>query len=318
MKQHTLLILITIFEALIGIWVNLIGESVPIWTVNFYRVFFAFLTVAIVVPFWRTIKFKKSEIKSNLFIGVFIAMQISVFNIAMSLAPVANVVIFWSINPFFVFLYSVFFLKEKIKKTHVWVFLFGLIGLIISEPFAGIDEHVLGNSIALFSGLVYATLVTLLRKNKADRPENVFWYLLFAAVILTPAVIINGFGNLWSSDQVSLFGNSYELPAILWVLGLGVISTGLVYIFMRLTLSKITASLYAIFDVIVSPVAAGIFAYSILSEEPSRQVIIGGIILVLAAFYLSLDMANKNPWQFLKKLIRQEKQDIKKESHLPK
>jgi hypothetical protein len=29
-------------------------------------------------------------------------------------------------------------------------------------------------------------------------------------------------------------------------------------------------------------------------------------------------MANKNPWQFLKKLIRQEKQDIKKESHLPK
>lgn len=304
MNKLVFLALITMFEAMIGIWVKLTGDSVPIYTLNFYRVFFALLTVLIFLVFIDKPRFIKKELKSNLLIGFFIALQISLFNIAMSLAPVANVVIFWSTYPFFVFIFSKFYLKEKIKRFHVLVFITGLAGLIISQPLSGIDEHIIGNVISLSGGLVYAILITYLRKESDDKPSNVFWYFLFASLFLLPAVFIFGTGNLFSVSQANLFGLSYQFPPIIWVLGLGVISTGIVYILMRYMLNIMKAGVYSVFDVIISPVAAALFAFLILQQIPGTEKIIGGSILLLASFLLTIDIAKGINIRFQKILMR--------------
>lgn len=291
MNKYFPLIFVTIFEALIGIWVKLVGDAVPIFTLNFYRVFFAFLSLLIIVPFVdkKFLKLKKWDIKSTIFIGFLIALQISLFNIAMKLAPIANVVILWSVYPFFVFIFSWIFLDEKVKKTHILILILGLIGVIITRPFSGLTEHILGNSISLFGGLVFGALITYMRKeDKTNSTGIVFWFFLFSTLFLLPMVFIFGPGNLFEFQERILFNTIFNVPIILWVLGLGIISTGITYLLMTFALQKISANVYSLIDILASPIAAIIFAFIILNEIPSYNMVFGGAVLLISALWLAI------------------------------
>src|SRR6056297_2359124 len=130
------LFIVTLAEASIGVFVKLTGSNVPIFTLNFYRVFFATIFLGIIIFLFKKekIKYPKNNIKDTLVVGFLIALQISFFNVAMSLAPIANVVIFWSVAPFFTFIFSTIFLKEKPSKAHVLIFLLAIIGIFIAKP----------------------------------------------------------------------------------------------------------------------------------------------------------------------------------------
>jgi drug/metabolite transporter (DMT)-like permease len=286
MKKYLFLFLVTVSEATIGVFVKLTGGNVPILTLNFYRVFFAFLFLLAVVPFLdrNFLRIFRSNIRDILIVGALIALQISMFNIAMSLAPIANVVIFWSIAPFFVFIFSAIFLKEKVRKEHIFIFLVALVGIVIAKPLSG--GNALGNVIALIDGAVYAGLVTYLRsENKTESPAQVMWFMLAAALFLMPAIFFNGLGDLGRMIDYPVLGVS--LPVIVWVACLGVVSTGVAYLFITLSLRKIKASVYSLVDIIVSPAIAAFFGFLIFSEVPSENMIYGGILLLISGFWLT-------------------------------
>ncbi len=315
MSKYIFLLLVTLSEATIGVFVKLTGGYIPIFTLNFYRVFFALLFLLAVVPFidknfWRI---SKKNIRPILIIGFLIAAQISIFNIAMSLVPIANVVIFWSVAPFFVFIFSTLFLKEKIRKEHILIFLIALIGILIAKPFGG--GNTLGNTLSLIDGAVYATLVTYMRfEDKTESPGLVFWFMFMASVYLLPAFFIFGPGDFSHIIHYSALG--LQLPVILWVVCLGMISTGVAYLFITLTLKNIEASIYSLVDIIVSPIAAAFFGYLIFKEIPSINMIYGGVLLLISGFWLTNFMTEgQTGWYF--SLISKFKRWTRKEHPSP-
>jgi len=292
MKEYISLLMVTLAEATIGVFVKLAGDAIPIFTLNFYRVFFAFLFLLIVMPFVSKefLKIDKNDLKPILIIGLLIALQISFFNIAMSIAPIANVVIFWSVAPFFVFIFSTLFLKEKVKKEHILIFLIAFAGILIAKPLSGGDA--LGNVIALADGAIYAALVTYMRyEGKTDTANHVSWYMLMACIYLLPALFIFGPGDFTQTIYYATLG--LNIPVIVWVVCLGMISTGVAYFFISLVLKKINASVYSLVDIIVSPIVAGFFGYLIFNEMPGKNMLFGAALLLLSGFWLSNYMSGK-------------------------
>lgn len=283
------LLIVTLAEASIGVFVKLTGDQVPVFSLNFYRVFFAAVFLAATLPFFvKRWRFPRDNLKDVLIVGALIALQISFFNVAMSLAPIANVVIFWSVAPFFVFIFSSLYLKEKPKRLHILIFLLAIVGVFIAKPLSG--GHALGNIIALADGAVYAAMVTYLRhESKEQQGGDIFWFMAVASVYLLPALLFFGPGDLFAVSDFSLLGA--QVPVLMWVVCLGMISTGLAFLFISLVLDKIDANVYSLVDIIVSPIVAATFGYLVFSETPSLNMVTGGGLLLVSGVLLTQLMA---------------------------
>lgn len=167
------------------------------------------------------------------------------------------------------------------------IFSLALAGIIIAKPLQG--GAMVGNIIALCSGLTYAAMVTYMRYEGQDEsPSMVVWYMGVATLLLSPFVLIYGTGDMFFMQHYPALG--FELPAIVWVAGLGVFSTGVAYLFISLVLQRISANVYSLVDIIVSPVVAAFFGYLIFGEIPTQNMIYGGTLLILSGFWLSRNM----------------------------
>src|SRR5699024_3488119 len=109
-----------------------------------FATIFLFIARGLVTRQWP--RFPKGNVKDTEIIGVLIAAQRGAFNFAMSLVPIANAVIFWSIAPFFVFIFSALFLGEKARKSYILLFAVALVGIAVANPFNG------GHMVALTPG----------------------------------------------------------------------------------------------------------------------------------------------------------------------
>lgn len=281
------LLVVALSEASIGVFVKLVGDHIPVYTLNFYRVFFAAIFLMVAMPFiqkdvWA---FPTRNLRDIVVVGVLIASQISLFNIAMTLAPIANVVIFWSVAPFFVFIFSAIFLDEEPRWTHVLIFLIAMGGVYLAKPLAG--GHALGNLIALGDGAIYAALVTYIRKEeKTETRNDTLWFMLAATVILLPIALVVGPGDVTALN--------YGVPVLVWAIGLGVISTGMAYFCIGLALENVNANVYSLADIVTSPVLAALFGFLVFHEVPSPNMIYGGALLLASGFWLSILMGRRD------------------------
>jgi len=290
MKTVLLLAFITVSEATIGVFVKLTDGAIPIQTLNFYALVFAaaFLGLALPLATTERLRFPWDNLIDTAIIGVLIATQISVFNYAMTLAPIANVVIFWSVAPFFVFIFSWAFLGEPAKRSYLLIFVLAIIGLIIANPLA--EGYMLGNLIALGDGAIYAAMVTYMRhEGKTETGNDIFWSMLAAALVLSPMLFIAGPGEIARMIPYPTIG--MDLPVILWAACLGVISTGFSYFGISIVLKRISANGYALVDVIVSPIVAAILGYLVFGEVPAMGMVYGGALLLASGFWLTRAMS---------------------------
>ncbi len=282
-KTYGSLLIVALTEASIGVFVKLVGDDIPVQALNFYRVSFAALFLLVAVPFVETDfwKFPTQNFRDIFVIGVLIALQISFFNLAMTLAPIANVVIFWSVAPFFVFIFSAIFLDEQPRWTHMLIFLVAMIGIYLAKPLEG--GHALGNMIALGDGAIYAALVTYIRKEETTETRNdTFWFMAVATGLLLPFAVVFGPGDVTTFN--------YGAPVLLWAACLGVVSTGMAYFFISLALERVNANVYSLVDIVTSPVLAALFGYLVFAEVPSTNMIYGGALLLGAGLWLSTQM----------------------------
>ena len=265
---------------------------IPIQTLNFYALSAAtvFLMIALPVGTGDRPEFPRDNVKDTVLIGALIALQISVFNFAMTLAPIANVVIFWSVAPFFTFIFSAVFLGERAKWTYVVIFAVALTGIVIAKPLGG--SAMTGNLVALADGAVYAAMVTYMRhEGKTESDNDIAWSMLVGALILAPSLFIFGPGEIAATVHYPALGVS--LPVILWALALGVVSTGFAYFGISLVLNTISANVYSLVDIIVSPVVAAFLGYLIFGEVPASSMIYGGILLLASGFWLTWEMSTR-------------------------
>ena len=290
MRATILLLTIAFSEATIGVFVKLGKDAIPVYTFNFYGLCFAaaFLAVALPLLTRESVSLPRDNWRDTLIIGAFIAAQISVFNLAMTLAPMANVVIFWSVAPFFVFILSALFLGEPARRAHIPVFLVAMTGLAIARPLQG--GHMAGNLIALADGLLYAAMITFMRhEGKEEADNDVLWFMIAAALFLAPMPAIFGPGAPFAMEAYPRFG--LRLPAILWAAGFGIVSTGVAYLCISLVLRRVDANVYSLVDIITSPIIVATLGFLIFGEVPARTTLAGGALLLAAGAWLTRDMA---------------------------
>lgn len=290
MRTVLLLLLITLSEATIGVFVKLTDGLIPIHTLNFYALASAaaFLIVTIPLATGRPMRFPRGNVKDTVIIGALIALQISVFNFAMTLVPIANAVIFWSIAPFFTFIFSAVFIGEPARRSYIAIFAVAITGVVIAKPLEG--GHMVGNLVALGDGAIYAAMVTYMRhEGKTETGNDIAWCMLVAALLLSPAVLVFGPGAVTVFVEYPVLG--LELPVVLWAVCLGVVSTGFAYFGISFVLKTLNANVYALVDIIVSPVVASTLGYLVFAEVPGRGMIIGGVLLLASGFWLTREMS---------------------------
>ncbi|MDZ7705608.1 MAG: DMT family transporter [Trueperaceae bacterium] len=291
-KTILLLALITFSEATIGVFVKLVDGRIPIQTLNFYALACAtaFLMATMPLATGQRLRPPWGNFTDTAIIGALIAAQISVFNFAMTLAPIANVVIFWSVAPFFTFIFSWLFLGERARASYIWIFALALAGLVVAKPLAG--GYMTGNLVALGDGAVYAAMVTYMRhEGKTETGSDIAWSMLVGAILLSPAAVLAGPGAVTATVLYPALGVS--LPVVLWAVCLGVVSTGFAYFGIALVLKRLRANLYSLVDIIVSPIVAAFLGYLIFGEVPAPTMIVGGAMLLAAGFWLTREMARQ-------------------------
>lgn len=290
MRTVLLLALITVSEATIGVFVKLTDGRIPVETLTFYAMTFAaaFLFVARALADRRWPEFPRHNVRDTVVIGVLIAAQGAVFNLAMSLVPIANAVIFWSVAPFFVFIFSALFLGERARRSYIVIFAIAMAGIVIAKPLGG--GNALGNLVALSTGAIYAAMVTWMRhEGKTETGTDIAWSLLVAALVLSPFIVISGPGQIAATIAYRELG--VELPVLLWAAGLGVVSTGFAYFGISIVLKSVSANVYSLVDIIVSPLVAATFGFLIFAEVPGEAMVYGGALLLGSGFWLTREMS---------------------------
>jgi drug/metabolite transporter (DMT)-like permease len=275
MKKYLLAILSAICLGTLGVTIKLIGTEIPIMTINFFRVFIAFLFLLLIVPKIdkNTFKVTKKDLKEYFFVGLLLAISFSLYGYAYFVAPVQNIVLINSFSPFFVLIFAYFLLKEKITIKKIITLIIALLGLIIINPFNFENQFFFGNMLALINSIIIALLITEMRKeDKIHSIGDVLWFFFFALIILLPVPFIYGLGNLMN-----------QLPLILF---LGLVSGGLSYLLFNLALEKIEAEEASMIETIITPMISIILAIIILNEFLNFRIILGGIILISAGIYL--------------------------------
>lgn len=291
MKTWLLLLLITLSEATIGVFVKLTDGRIPVQTLTFYAFAFAtaFLMAAIPRANRQPLELPRGNWKDTFLIGALIAGQSGFFNYAMTLVPIANAVIFWSVAPFFTFILSWLFLGEKARKSYIFIFIVALTGILIAKPLR--EGYMLGNMVALGVGAIYAAMVTYMRhEGKTETDNDIAWSLLFAALILSPSVILVGPGDITGMIHYEYLGVS--LPVMLWAAGLGLISMGFAYFGISIVLKSISANVYSLIDIIVSPAVATLLGFLIFNEVPAASMLYGGVLLLGAGAWLTREMSD--------------------------
>ncbi len=274
MKGHLAIVITAVLFSTIGVIVKLIGTEVPFMTLNFLRVFFGFIFLLIFVPFLdkNTFKVTKRDLRDYFVVGALVAVTTCLYTVSFLLAPVHNVTLINSVIPFFVFIFAYFLLKEQITKTKIITLIIALIGLVIIDPF-DFGGSFLGNMVSLVHAWFFALLLIEMRKeDKTHSIGDVVWFFFFAVLLLLPIPFIFGFGNLIN-----------VLPLVLF---LGVVSTGVAYLFYNLSLEKVEAEEASIIETITIPLVSIFLAVIIINEEINSRTILGGIILVFAGIYL--------------------------------
>ncbi|MFH1447661.1 MAG: EamA family transporter [Candidatus Micrarchaeota archaeon] len=259
----------------IGMLVKLIGASdIHYMTLNFYRIFFGFIFLLIIVPSLdkQTFKITKKDAKDFLLVGMLLAISLSLYTTANLFTSIQSAVLIHYSYPFFVLIFAYLILKEQVTRTKIITLVIAIIGLAILNPL-DLGANNFGNILALIGAIFFAALVTEMRKeDKTHGIGDVVWFFFFASLLLLPAPFIFGFGDLSN--------------VFIYVLVLGVISTGLAYFLYNIALETIEAEMASIISMITTPLVAISLAVLIIGETLSPKIMIGGSLLILSGIYL--------------------------------
>lgn len=273
MKGYIYILLAGVSFGLVGPLVKLIDGSIPAITLCFFRSLIGLVFILALLPFIdrNTFRVKRTDLKAYIIIGILMAVNFSLFVTANYLAPVSNVVLLFFTFPFWLAIISYFFLRERVTKYMIICLLIAFAGIFAVNPFQGIFN--LGNIFALINGLNYAVIVAYMRYiDKRHHIGVVFWFLLSATIFLSPAPFIYGLGT---------FSWNY-----IWVLVMGIISTGLAYLFLNYGLEKIQAEASSLIIMTTEPVVAIVLSIIIIGEILSLNVLAGGILIIAAGMIL--------------------------------
>lgn len=194
------------------------------------------------------------------------------FVIANKMTTSANAILLQYTAPAWVLLFSAVFLKEKIKSRDIIsvLVIFGGMSLFFMDGLS--PGGMKGNVIAIFSGIVMATMILLIKNIKTASPmEMIIWGNLFSFVVGLPFYK----------------GTVFTMESIGAGMYLGVFQLGVAYFFYTLAIDSVSA-IEAILIPVIEPLLNPVWVYFGTGESPSLLAIFGGCIVLVAVIYRSV------------------------------
>lgn len=265
-------------------WVQL-----PSLVITFGRTLFSSLALlAFMLLTKKPIKLaQKKHYGHMIFLGILLAVHWYSFYEAIQLSTVALGLLSFSTFPVFVTFLQPLFTKQKlyIKDVIIALIVFG--GVLITVPsFEAGGTMLHGILVGVFSGFSYAIL-TIFNKSYAAEYSGekiAFYEQAIASLVLLPFVFI--------------YKPVFTGQDILLLVLLGVIFTGLAHTLFINSLKSISSQTASIITCL-EPIYSILLAMLTLNEIPSMREIIGGVIILSAVVYSSLQSAkateNKEP-----------------------
>lgn len=192
----------------------------------------------------------------------------------------ANAILLQYVGPIFTALIGAWLLKERARWEHWASFAFVAVGMILlfMDKLGG--GRLLGNVLALLSGLTFSFCFVFLRMQKDASPlESILLAHWFTAVI---------------GLAVALF---LPCPVFTWknigaVAVLGIFQVGVAAILFAYAIKRITA-VFANLVAVIEPVFNPVWVFLALGERPGPSAIVGGAIIILAVAGASLISARR-------------------------
>lgn len=194
------------------------------------------------------------------------AGTVILFVIANKLTAAATVILLQYTAPIYVALLSAWFLNERITKLDwaaIFIVLGGMVLFFIDKMSSG---NLLGSIYAILSGICFAFLALLLRKQKDESPlESVFWGNVLTAIIGVPF----------------MFGSAIDTSSMIGLLFLGTVQLGIPYI-LYISAIKHVSALEAVLLPVIEPLLNPVWVFLVLGEFPGPWAFVGGLIVLSA------------------------------------
>lgn len=194
------------------------------------------------------------------------AATVILYVAANKLTTAANAILLQYTAPIYVALFGAWFLNER-TRVFDWIVIFFVIAGMTLFFFDDLAVGgVLGNVLAILSGISFACVVLFMRKQKNESPlESVFLGNVLTALICMPF----------------MFGSIPDLNSWAVLIFLGIFQLGLSYILYSAAIKHVTA-LEAILIPVLEPILNPIWVFMAIGEMPGPWSLVGGFIVVVS------------------------------------
>ena len=202
------------------------------------------------------------------------------FTLANKMTTAANAILLQFTAPVWVALLGAWLLGEPTRRRD-WLTIAAVLGGLGLFFYEGLQlQNIAGQLVALASGVAFAVMTILMRKQKDASPlESIILGNVISFLIGVPA--------LWTAPS---------LPPLGWIaLGLlGTVQLGVAYLLYARALKHVTA-LEAVLIPIIEPILNPIWVMLVLGEKPTPLALVGGALVVGAvAIRATLSVREQN------------------------
>ena len=211
--------------------------------------------------------------------GVLLAAATLFFFAALNYLSIAAAIAIFFVEPLVLTLLSVIFLGEVIRIRRILAIIAGFLGalLVIRPSFMSVGMPAL----LLATAVTFAFYLLLTRRiSGIVNPFQMQWVVGLSAVLVMSIALACGEGLGISPLIPSL----PQGDAVLWVIGLGVVST-IGHLLIVFAMRRAPASLLAPFQY-VEIIGATLFGYLVFGDLLDLESIIGVIIIIASGLYL--------------------------------
>ena len=205
--------------------------------------------------------------------GLFYAVTMILFVVANKLTASANAIVLQYTAPVWAAILGWFVLREKPHWEHwcaILLVCFGML-LVFSGGFA--SSSLLGDSLALISGITLAANSVVLRINKNDNPADIFIFSHIQCL-------------LFSLPFFFLHPPTYSINNVLCILFMGIFQIGMASALFAYGIRRVSA-VQAMLIAAVEPVLNPIWVLLAIGETPAVSVLAGGGLIVAAVIFSS-------------------------------
>jgi len=256
--------------SLVGVAVRMSGE-VPVYEKVFFRSLVSLLVMGALAMRARERLFASDGCSKVLLVrGAFGTLGMTLYFFAISRLTLADAAILNKLSPFFVAVFAVFFLRERLSRHTIPALLVAFVGaVLVIQPQLdfGAAAAVAGVLSAAASGAAY-TVVRFLR-GKVSPYRVVFFFALVSCAAMTPPMLVH-----------------YVVPTsaqVLYLLAAGVFATSgqicLTLAYHQAPATKISIYNYA------HVLFAFVLGLALWGEVPDAVSITGAVLIIAAAVY---------------------------------